>query len=144
LSKTIYDRADEFLKQVGERLKRQRTFLKVSRKDLGKLFTPPFETSDIRAIEEGKEDLPLTEFFHLCTFLKTTPGKIIRALRPGSGHTKGVEHHSSKLTEDQVRHIKRMTGKVSSKALAEKYGVTRVTIHHIQAGKTWKHLESED
>lgn len=146
MSKTIYERADAFLKQIGVRLKKKRVSLGASRKDLGELFNPPFEEEDIQSIEDGEEDLPLSEFFKMCVYLKTTPAKIIRPLplSQEDNRPRGSEHHSSKLTEKQVRHIRRMTGKVSSKALAEKYNVSRVTIHHIQAGKTWTHLESDD
>ena len=52
--------------------------------------------------------------------------------------THGEKHHSSKLTEDEVREILRATGK--HRLIAAKFGVRRATISYIKIRKTWKHV----
>lgn len=62
---------------------------------------------------------------------------------------RGEQHHSSKLTEPQVREI-RASYRVGSNqytsgvngygALAKAYGCHRESIRKIIAGLTWKHL----
>jgi DNA-binding XRE family transcriptional regulator len=53
--------------------------------------------------------------------------------------TKGATHVSSKLTEDQVREIKRDTH-ISGYSLAKKLNVNDQTIYDIRNGVTWKHI----
>ena len=54
----------------------------------------------------------------------------------------GEEHHAHKLTEDEVKYIKRVYVKRHSEygavALANKFGVDRTTIHDVIRGKTWR------
>lgn len=66
-----------------------------------------------------------------CTTGKQTRGERVKG---------GRDHLGAKLKEDQVREIRRLTGKVTQTSLAEKYGVTQSAIGAIQKGRTWKHL----
>lgn len=73
-----------------------------------------------------------------------------------SAANRGSANNFSKLTEDQVRDIKRIAatemavgdrqgsrvGKVSCRSLAKQYGVSRHTISLIVNGKTWTHVET--
>lgn len=52
---------------------------------------------------------------------------------------RGEEQGMSKLTEEQVRTIKR--NKEYSVKDAERYGVTQPTLHAIKIGKTWRHVD---
>lgn len=52
---------------------------------------------------------------------------------------RGERTHMAKLTEAAVRDI-RQSDK-APKELAQKYGVTDGAIHHVLAGKTWRHVE---
>jgi transposase len=48
---------------------------------------------------------------------------------------------TSKLTEDQVREIRRLRkARQSTVELAKRFGVSRTTIRHIVAGRRWKWL----
>ncbi len=67
--------------------------------------------------------------------------------RPGGGGAKGnsargERHGRAKLTEGQVRAIRRRRNAegVSSRKLASHYGVSRGAIYHIVSGRNWKHL----
>lgn len=59
----------------------------------------------------------------------------------------GTQHHSSKLTEQQVREIRETYIKGSKeygiRPLSRKYGVDRKTLKHVISGITWKHLIDE-
>lgn len=44
----------------------------------------------------------------------------------------------SKLSAEQVDEIRRTTGRVSNKRLAEKFGVSRTAIYFVRKGKNWK------
>lgn len=50
----------------------------------------------------------------------------------------GEEHHSHKLTSDQVRYIKSVSR--SSSSLAKFFGVNPSAIEKIRKGWTWKHI----
>lgn len=50
----------------------------------------------------------------------------------------GTKHPKSKLTEAQVRAIRRSNA--SGKLLAAKYGVSDTLIYGIRSGKNWRHL----
>lgn len=50
----------------------------------------------------------------------------------------GVRHHQHKLTEEQVRAIRKIDA--PPKALAACVGVRYETINNIKVGKTWRHL----
>lgn len=55
---------------------------------------------------------------------------------------RGVDCHSAKLTEAQVREIRRIyaSGGVSQKLLAADYGINQVTVGCIVRRETWKHV----
>lgn len=61
---------------------------------------------------------------------------------PTTNHVRGEQHHSSKLTEDDVLFIKSCHGKVPQKVLCEKFGVSQGTISSIQCGRLWSHVKS--
>lgn len=58
--------------------------------------------------------------------------------RQAKGNTCGL----SKLTEDQVREIRRLHAELprSQTALAKRYGVSQVVIHFVLTRQTWKHI----
>lgn len=53
--------------------------------------------------------------------------------------THGEDHHSAKLTEEDVRQI-RGHSFLSHKVLAARFGVSRRAIHYIINNKTWRHV----
>lgn len=57
----------------------------------------------------------------------------------GRGHA-GTGHHFNKLTEEQVREVRRLRGKVSQRKLAKRFGVSQTAIYYIQSGQNWKRL----
>lgn len=56
---------------------------------------------------------------------------------------KGSQHVHSKLTEKQVKEIKKKhaTGKYSQRALGREYGVSHTTIQDVLNNKQWKHVK---
>lgn len=54
---------------------------------------------------------------------------------------RGARHHHAKLTEEQVREIKKSFGLTSKKVLAERFGVAPHTIYKIARGLAWAHVE---
>jgi uncharacterized protein YjcR len=50
----------------------------------------------------------------------------------------GAANRSAKLTQSQAEEIRRSIGKLRD--VAEKYGVSYVTVHEIRKGKKWKIL----
>lgn len=71
------------------------------------------------------------------------PERLARGLRNGK-HTKpeatprGERHHSSRLTEEQVRQI-RVDGR-PRRQIAAAYNVSKCAIDGIKTGKTWRHV----
>jgi hypothetical protein len=59
---------------------------------------------------------------------------------PPPQHMFGETNPNSKLTEQQVRDIKRRLNNESSYKLAREYGVNKSTILSIANGHTWKHV----
>jgi len=60
--------------------------------------------------------------------------------RDARGKTaKGERHGRSKLTEEDVRVIRRDT-KTGQKALAQRFGVDPKVIYNIKRGLSWKHV----
>lgn len=53
---------------------------------------------------------------------------------------KGEAHPSSKLTNENVREIKQLKGKMSGVLLAKNYGVSHNAIQGIWYNRTWKHV----
>ena len=56
---------------------------------------------------------------------------------------RGEEIHASKLTEDDVREIRRIypEGNETHRSLAKKYSVSHVVIRYVIHRKTWKHID---
>lgn len=53
----------------------------------------------------------------------------------------GSQRKTSKLTEDQVRDIKvRLAAGESTRSVSADYGVSSAAIHHIKAGRAWRHV----
>lgn len=54
---------------------------------------------------------------------------------------KGEKHHSAKLTEDDVRDIRRLRAEGERlRIIGEKYGMKAATIHGIVSRRYWKHV----
>ena len=54
--------------------------------------------------------------------------------------TRGAEIGTSKLTEDDVREIRRVGGRMRQKDIAAHFGVSRANVSIILSGKTWSHV----
>ena len=52
----------------------------------------------------------------------------------------GEQHPSAKLTEEQVKQIRFLHGKVAHKELAERYGIVDSAVTLIVQRKRWKHI----
>lgn len=52
----------------------------------------------------------------------------------------GEANNFSRLTENDVRSIRELFGKVPTGQLAKTYNIHRDNIYHIVKGKTWKHI----
>ena len=55
---------------------------------------------------------------------------------------KGEANGNAKLTEAQVREIR--TSQETLLALADKFGVSQMTVFYAKHGKTWKHLQEKE
>ena len=64
-------------------------------------------------------------------------------LRKPSPMPKGEQHHSSKLTENDVRRIRSEFKPGDGPALACEFGVTPPVIYRIVNGTNWKHVASQ-
>lgn len=64
------------------------------------------------------------------------------AANTDNANTRGTNHHSSKLSEQDVKDIRRLCGGGMSQAAAGRhFGVTAVMVSKIMLGKSWKWLE---
>lgn len=63
--------------------------------------------------------------------------------RIGRGGLKGVTNHRAKLTDADVREIRRLHGECGMKrgAIAERFGVTQSPIRAIIRGDAWRHVK---
>lgn len=54
----------------------------------------------------------------------------------------GEQNGGAKLTEDDVREIRRRyrAGGISQSALAREYGLCQASVHELISGKTWRHV----
>lgn len=70
-------------------------------------------------------------------------GTTRRAPRSSARITRGEHSHFSKLSEHDVREIRRLfaDGGITQRALAQRYHVTIQTIQSIVYRKTWKHVD---
>jgi hypothetical protein len=62
----------------------------------------------------------------------------------GNKSRPGEIHGRAKLTEDNVRMIRKLHRHRTYRALATQFHVSMVTIKGVVTGKTWKHLETLD
>lgn len=74
-------------------------------------------------------------------FLGTNADNIADMLAKGR-QRRGMRHGSAKLNEGQVLEIRWQyaAGGISQRALARRFGISRITLRHILNGDTWKHL----
>jgi len=61
--------------------------------------------------------------------------------RYAHGVSLGEAAGGSKLTEDQVREIRSVSG--TGPMLSKRFGVTKQTVYHIRNRKTWRHIGGE-
>lgn len=59
----------------------------------------------------------------------------------GGGRSEGEDHGNAKLTADNVRELRWLYADGATlRQLAEKFGVSNVSIYNAVSGKTWRHL----
>lgn len=64
-----------------------------------------------------------------------------KAVRGRAARLQGALHGGARLTEQQARGIlAEHAGGAAQKDLADRYGVSPVTVHNIVRAKTWRHL----
>jgi len=74
-------------------------------------------------------------------FIGTCKDNTRDMLSKGRGNRpKGVRISRAKLTEDDVRYIRRMRGEIGQKELAERFGVSQGNISSIQLKRIWEHV----
>lgn len=96
----------------------------------------------IRCIWSRKESIRIKELSK-CQVLCSRCHKEKTKLE-GSRHknvAKGEKVWSSKLSEDRVREILKLKGKMTIRAIGEKFGVSHASINDILKGKKWKHVK---
>ena len=72
-------------------------------------------------------------------FLGTKTDNAMDASRKGI-LVHGMNHAEAKLTDEDVRAIRLLKGRLSQVKIAAKYGVFQTTISQILTGKTWRHV----
>lgn len=65
---------------------------------------------------------------------------IVPPVRRSHHKPRGTEHWRAKLTEGDVRTIRKLRGTASTKELGKRFGVGHATISKIHTGMSWKHL----
>lgn len=74
--------------------------------------------------------------------LKHTWGHVDPEWQPPASKKKGQEHPFAKLTEDDVREIRKLSENgLSQRKIAAQFDVSRGTIEPILRGETWKHVD---
>jgi uncharacterized protein YjcR len=59
----------------------------------------------------------------------------------GDDRASGENHGNAKLTTDNVRELRSLyAAGATLRQLAEKFGVSNVSIYNAVSGKTWRHL----
>lgn len=56
-------------------------------------------------------------------------------------HNRGIAHPRARLTEEDVRKIRKLRGRVKGRVLAARYNVSPAMISLIHSRKAWPHLE---
>lgn len=59
-------------------------------------------------------------------------------------HNSGEKNPHAKLTENEVKEIKRLLPTHTVRWIAQKYGIHTSTIHQIARGLTWRHVKVDD
>jgi hypothetical protein len=60
----------------------------------------------------------------------------------GDERSEGEKHRNAKLTSSNVRELRSLYADGATlRQLAEKFGVSNVSIYNAVAGKTWRHLQ---
>ena len=90
---------------------------------------------DVQIVAHGMETMALCK-----RCFETIRANFRRELR------KGEDHHSSKLTEEDVREIRFLSSNAdkSNSELAEEYGVSDGAIWRIVNGETWTHVTENE
>lgn len=57
---------------------------------------------------------------------------------------RGEQHGLAKLTDEQVMVIRQLHGQVSINEIARSFAVSSHTIRMILAGRTWRHITSQN
>lgn len=53
----------------------------------------------------------------------------------------GVTVYNARLNEESVKWIRSNIGKITLTEMAQQLGVALMTVHHVKARRTWKHLD---
>lgn len=104
----------------------------------------------IKEMELGRELSPSEWVLHKCDnpscvrpdhlFVGTPKENTRDMFKKGRGNTpSGASHYAAKLTPDDVRAIRSMTG--SQQKIADQFGVHQVLISGIRRGKWWRHVQ---
>jgi hypothetical protein len=56
---------------------------------------------------------------------------------------RGERQGQAKLSEDDVRQILALAGKVSQRKLAAMFGVTQTAVFYIHQGRNWAHVRAD-
>jgi hypothetical protein len=68
----------------------------------------------------------------------------IRHGRPLRHFEKGENHPGSLLTEEQVKEIWDLRGKIRDREIADRFVISQTTIYAIYSGRLWKHLRPDN
>ncbi len=104
---------------------------------MGKITTPAERAEVIRLFLEEK--LHPSQISKRLNRSRATINRILRRKGLHRGHPKGEQHYCAKLTEDNVREIRRRKDE-SLNDLAAEFGVTRVAIRNVIMKETWRHI----
>ena len=99
------------------------------------LGPPPGKNYEVAHLDGGKTN---NRFDNLQW--KTAAGNAADRLVHGTDN-RGPKHKTSKLTVAKVRYIRRVRGRIGSKILGRKFGVTPRHIRAIASGREWSWLK---
>lgn len=80
---------------------------------------------------------------HLSNLEWGTRGDVERSKRARGTAYAGKRHHNASITPAQAKRIKALIleGRLSNRAIGEKYGLHESSVRNIRNGKTWAHVE---